>query len=344
MSTSSSRPGIEPDDMNSCTGQSVANFETNWDDKDFINWQLPNIQQSSIYKKKLLDFRTLLGQMTKEINMKFQNNTFSTNLLNKNSLTHYNKIGFNDLHIGSVQVGIKSLSKIGLNNSLLIVLRDKRITNYKESILGMAETSLTYGPIYFQCYSNFTIALNTDEHKEKCLVIDIQTYNYQLLEKSSPYKLVYRVHYRVLTFGLIPSYISLSVPAGKTICFNASPSVNVLVPVSVKWENIKFPDYWIKEKVDQPTYKPLMRNLHDCVTEHDGTLRISFKRGLFLRDDDSNHSRSLNDLQLAKNSLSSLSRQNIARQIPSLAPKQPRQITNLTPSPIIPSPVVNYDP
>ncbi|KAK2656208.1 hypothetical protein Ddye_009260 [Dipteronia dyeriana] len=260
------------------------------------------------YKKKILDFMTLLGQKTKEINVKFQNSTFTTNLLNKNSLNHYNKICFNDLHTRSVQVGIKPLSKIGLNNSLLIVLRAKRITNYKESILGMVETSLTYSPIYFQCYQNFTIALNTDEHKEKCLVIDIQTHNYQFLDKSSPYKLVYKVHYRVLTSGLIPSYIPPSVPTGQTICFNASPSVNVLVPVPVRWENIKFPDDWVKEKVDQPSYKPPIRNLHDCVTEQDETLRISFRRGLSLRDNDNDHSRSLNDFQSARNSLTSLSR------------------------------------
>ncbi|KAK2633945.1 hypothetical protein Ddye_028737 [Dipteronia dyeriana] len=342
MSASSSRAGIEPNDMNSSTGQSIANYETNWDDKDLINWQLSNIQQSSFYKKKLQDFKTFLGQKTKEINVKFQNSTFTTNLLNKNSLNHYNKIGFNDLHIGSVQVGIKPLSKIGLNNSLLIVLRDKRITNYKESILGMATTSLTYGPIYFQCYPNFTIALNTNEHKEKCLVIDIQTHNYQFLEKSSPYKLVDRVHYRVLTSGLIPSYIPPSVPVGQTICFNASPSVNDLVLVPVKWENIKFPDDWVKENVDQPSYKPPMRNLHDCVTEQDGTLRISFRMGLSLRDDNSDHSRSLNES--ARNSLSSISRQNIAKQIPSLTLRQPRQITNLSTSPITLNPAANHDP
>ncbi|KAK3205346.1 hypothetical protein Dsin_019392 [Dipteronia sinensis] len=167
-----------------------------------------------IYKKKnILDFRTLLGQKTKEINVKFQHNTFSTNLLNKNGLNHYHKIGYNDMHISNVQVGIKPLSKIGLNNFLLVVLHDKRITDYKESILGMAETTLTYGPIYFQCYLNFTIALNTDENKEKCLVIDIQTHNYKFIERSSPYKLVYRVHYRVRTSGLIPNFTSPAIPA-----------------------------------------------------------------------------------------------------------------------------------
>ena len=66
MSASSSRSGIEFDDNNSIACQSIANYETNWDDKDLVNWQLPNIQQYSIYRKsRTLDFRTLLGQKNK---------------------------------------------------------------------------------------------------------------------------------------------------------------------------------------------------------------------------------------------------------------------------------------
>ncbi|KAK0590161.1 hypothetical protein LWI29_023362 [Acer saccharum] len=333
MSASSSRTEIEPDDNNSIACQSVANYETNWDDRDLVNWQLPNIQQYSIYRKsRTLDFRSILGQKTKEINVKFHNNTFSTNLLNKNSLNHYHKIGYSDLHIGSVQIGLKPLAKIGLNNSILVVLRDKRITNYKESILGIAETSLTYGPIYFQCYPNFTIALNSDEHKEKCLAIDIQTHNYQFLRGSSPYKLIYRIHYRVLTTGLIPSYIPPVVPAGQTICYNACPIVNLMVPTPVRWEDINFPENWLKEYADRPTYRIPMRDLRDCISDLDGTLRISFRdRSLSSREPSLQIPRSLSsrepplqipnyddDLQSARNSLSSLSRLNIRNQIPSL--------------------------
>ncbi|KAK3225974.1 hypothetical protein Dsin_005836 [Dipteronia sinensis] len=262
MSNSSSRSGIEPDDDNSTTGQSVANYETNWNDKDLNNWQLPDIQ------------------------------------------------------------------------------KDKRITDYKESILGMAETTLTYGPIYFQCYPNFTIALNTDEHKEKCLVIDIQTHNYKFIERSSPYKLVYRVHYRVLTSGLIPSFIPLTIPAGQTICFSASPSVNVMVPAPVKWENIAFPDEWIKEKIDQPSYQPPSRNLHDCITDHDGTLKISFRRDHSLRLPSISNPPSENSFQTARHSLSSLSREHIANQIPSLILKGKGK----TPYVLIPHDQYHYKP
>ncbi|KAK3204985.1 hypothetical protein Dsin_019031 [Dipteronia sinensis] len=181
----------------------------------------------------------------------------------------------------------------------------------------MAETTLTYGPIYFQCYLNFNIALNTDEHKEKCLVIDIQTHNYKF--RSSPYKLVYRVHYHVLTSGLIPNFISPTIPAGQTICFSASPSVNVMVPIPVRWEDINFPEDWIKEKVDQPCYRPPMRSLHNCVNEQDGTLRISFRRDMS-RSYKEPSTPSNDDFQTTRNSLSSLSRLNIRNQIPSLTP------------------------
>ena len=93
MSSGSRHQSVEPDNYeNSIKGQSVANYETNLEYKDLCNWQLPNINQKSMYKTKKLDFRIRLGQRTKEINIKFQNDTFSTNLLNKNTLKHYYKI------------------------------------------------------------------------------------------------------------------------------------------------------------------------------------------------------------------------------------------------------------
>ena len=321
MSANSSRSDIEPDKDDSITGQSIANYETNWGDKDLSVWQLPNIEKHSIYKKsRALDFKTLLGQITKEIDVTFQDdNIFSTNLLSKNSMKHYHKIGYNNMHIGSVQIGIKPLSKIGLNNSMLICLRDKRITNYRESIIGMAESSLTYGPIYFHCYPNFTVSLKADEHKEKCLAVDVQTHNYEFVKGSSPYKLVYRVHYRVLSSGLIPSYIPPKIPAGQTICYNASEAVNMMVPVPIPWEKIKFPDHWIKERVDRPTFRPPMRNLEDCISDQDGNLRITFKpleRSLSSRASITANS----DMQSARHSLSSRSRLRIADQIPDYRP------------------------
>ena len=322
MSTSSSRSDVEPDKEDSITGKSIAKYETNWTDKDLSAWQLPNVAKHSIYKRNgVLNFKTLLGQITKEIDVEFQDdNTFSTNLFNKNSLKHYYKLGYNNMHIGSVQIGIKPLSKVGLNNSMLVCLRDGRITDYKESIIGLAESSLTYGPIYFQCYPNFQISLKADKHKEKCLVVDVQIHNYKFVKGSSPYKLIYRVHYRVLSSGLIPSYIPPKIPAGQTICYNASETVDLMVPIPIPWDKIKFPDTWTKERVDRPIFRPPMRDLNDCIADHEGNLRISFRpleRSLSSREP----ANIRNELQSARRSLSNRSKLRIAEQIPDYRPQ-----------------------
>ena len=55
------------------------------------------------------------------------------------------------LHIGMVQVAIKSLTRKGINASVLMYLRDARFKNFKDSILGMITASLYDGPVYFNC-------------------------------------------------------------------------------------------------------------------------------------------------------------------------------------------------
>ena len=93
-----------------------------------------------------------------------------------------------------------------------------------------------------------------------------------------------------------------------------------MVPTPVRWEDINFPENWLKEHADRPTYRIPMRDLRDCISDLDGTLRISFRdRSLSSREQPSLQIPNYDDdLQSARNSLSSLSKLNIRNQIPSL--------------------------
>ena len=53
------------------------------------------------------------------------------------------------LHIGLVQVGVKPLIREGLNNSILMALRDTRHLRFNDSLLGTMESSLSGGPVNF---------------------------------------------------------------------------------------------------------------------------------------------------------------------------------------------------
>lgn len=74
------------------------------------------------------------------------------NLFSKKSIIHYIKQGYKFLHIGLVQIAIKPLTMEGLNTVMHVSLRDCRHTIYKSSIIGLVETNLTNGPIYFNCF------------------------------------------------------------------------------------------------------------------------------------------------------------------------------------------------
>ena len=56
------------------------------------------------------------------------------------------------LHIGLVQVGVKPLIREGLNNLILMALRDTRLLRFDDSLLGTMESSLSGGPVHFDCF------------------------------------------------------------------------------------------------------------------------------------------------------------------------------------------------
>ena len=51
------------------------------------------------------------------------------------------------LHIGLVQVGVKPLIREGLNNSILMALRDTRLIRFNDNLLGTIESSLSNDPV-----------------------------------------------------------------------------------------------------------------------------------------------------------------------------------------------------
>ena len=64
------------------------------------------------------------------------------------------------MHIGSVQVAVKPLTRLNINASVLLWLRDAKFLNFRISILGMIQSSLFNGPIHFDVFPNLTISLD----------------------------------------------------------------------------------------------------------------------------------------------------------------------------------------
>ena len=110
---------------------------------------------------------------------------------------------FSFIHFGLVQVAVKPLTRQVLNISVLLCLRDNRFKIYQNVLLGMVQSSLYKGLIYFNCYPNFSVSL-TDETVLQTLKLDIETSCYNMLEGAQLLVIVYRIYYKLMKTTLKP--------------------------------------------------------------------------------------------------------------------------------------------
>ena len=118
-------------------------------------------------------------------------------MLSSAAVKTHRKDGHKFLHVGLVQVGVKTLISEGLNNSILMALRDTRHIRFNDSLLGTIESSLSGGPVHFNCFPNFTVALD-DLHIMKVLTLNIKTYGTFMLHGTRQLALIYRVYYKCI--------------------------------------------------------------------------------------------------------------------------------------------------
>jgi hypothetical protein len=145
--------------------------ENNWQ-----NWKLPLVPQNKIYKKTTFSKLSFLSDYTiKTVERTFSlKQSFETIQLLSRQEIDKNIDNFSFIHIGLVQVAVKPLTRQGLNTSVFLGLRDGRFKIYQDALLGMVESSLYKGPIYFDCYPNFAVSLK-DKTVLKTLELDIET-------------------------------------------------------------------------------------------------------------------------------------------------------------------------
>ncbi|KAG5590683.1 hypothetical protein H5410_041197 [Solanum commersonii] len=100
-------------------------------------------------------------------------------LLSENDLAPYRDI-YRFMHIDLVQVEFNPLTLRGLPESFIAALRDGRNHNWKKSLIGTVQTSLAYGPVYFNAYPNLQISLQ-DENSLSSLMLNVKLHGYDYM-------------------------------------------------------------------------------------------------------------------------------------------------------------------
>jgi hypothetical protein len=208
----------------------IVSAEKNWQD-----WKLPLVPQNKIYKKTTFSNLTFLSNYTiKTVERTYSSKqSFETIQLLSRQEIDKNINNFSFIHFGLVQVAVKPLTRQGLNTSVFLGLRDGRFKIYQDALLGMVESSLYKGPIYFNCYPNFAISL-TNKTVLQSLELDVETSGYNMLEGAQPLVIVYKIYYKLMKTTLEPQVLMES-SKGKTLLLQANTDdSHVNVPTQIE--------------------------------------------------------------------------------------------------------------
>ncbi|QHO12368.1 polyprotein [Arachis hypogaea] len=239
------------------------------------NWKITKIPQDELYvpndNKRKSDYIIKIAENNIPLG---PDSGEEFHLLTKQSVREHAR-HYKYLHIGCVQVAVKPLIREGLNASILMCLRDIRLNDFQDSLIGTVETSLGHSPVYFNCFPNKTVSL-LDVNILDSLFLNIQIHGLNMKEGSIPAALIYRIQYKVM--NTCNSRVFLKSSDRETTLFvTYMTKANVTVPRLIKWDKIYLPQSWSIDQATptQPRQAPLLREIKQ---DESGRVEIFFDR------------------------------------------------------------------
>ena len=84
------------------------------------------------------------------------------------------------------------------NTSIVMCLRDNRHLDYQDSIIGAVQAGLNDGPIYFQCFLNFTVRLR-DVGILDFVVFHVKTHGFKFKQGNNHVSIITKFAYKSMT-------------------------------------------------------------------------------------------------------------------------------------------------
>jgi cell division protein FtsB len=272
-SSVSSRSSLPPDIVNS----EQLSFESD-NSFNFDKWNIPKLSNKEIYTTSWLKSAWKSEYLVKTVEQTFaisgNNSTFQ--LFNKRFVNDSKNKEYKFLHVGSVQVVVKPLTRLGINASVLLCLRDARFINFRTSILGMIQSSLFNGPVHFDVFPNLTLSLD-DINILKALTLNVLTSGYDMEEGSRPLAIIYRIYYKLMKTNLDPQAVIKSVSQSTLLIQSSTHDANIQIPKMIQWDDINLPNEWLLENVSKPPRVVNDSSSLDYIQQYlDGSVKINF--------------------------------------------------------------------
>jgi hypothetical protein len=149
-------------------------------------WKLPAIAPSQVYKYlNMFHLKEVSRVIVKESVSHIQQNSNvsqTISLINvKEVQAEARKHKTNCLHFGCIRVGISALVHKGIDAYVLFTVRDMTHNKFANSLIGGIVSPLSNGPLYFDCFPNFSV-YTFDENLGDILKLKIRTTGFDMCQ------------------------------------------------------------------------------------------------------------------------------------------------------------------
>ena len=121
---------------------------------------------------------------------------------------------------------------------ILMALRDARHIRFDDSLLGTIETSLSNGPIHFNCFPDFSICLH-DSTVITALTLNIKIHGTLMTQGTSQIALIYRVYYKCMRTNMNVGALDRREKGETTLIQTTDPTARISIPRTLKWSEIR---------------------------------------------------------------------------------------------------------
>ena len=131
------------------------------------------------------------------------------------------------------------------------MLRDARILNVDDSLLGILESNLAQGPVYFNCYPNLSIEIENPNILDN-LTLNVKTKNMNNKLGTRDLAVIYRVYLKLMKTTISPKAINSSFKGVTMLMESNQEHSTTFVPRMLKWNEILSDESWKFESITEP--------------------------------------------------------------------------------------------
>lgn len=263
-------------------------------DLDLLNrWTIPKVDTKLIYDYGWFDKLSSKQVIkTTEQSLALNSDEQTIQLLNKRDIDLY-RSRYNWMHIGMVQIAFKPLTLKGLPETFLAALRDARNLDFRQSLMGSIESTVAYGPVYFNTQPNLQLSLS-DRNILDALTLNVKTHGYNYAVGSELICLSYRIYYKLLT--TLNPRCKLYDSSSETILVETNfIKSKITTRRPIKWDEINFPEKWIlnsavsqrqvAEEVTNSNYSRISQDPHGkvCIEFSDNSSSSNYNSPVYSR-------------------------------------------------------------